>query len=146
MSGSIKSARAGASTAPTCVGLTMYQLLFFSFLLDRKSKTTITWYSASWCAKAQPVTQLFDPCPVTARQVSICFLFFFSIFSHVFRNSSSYYSIFFQVITFTFYYVFLLRNSLDKDFRKNLLKIISSICAQNLYDEVVCKKLSDKSS
>jgi len=104
---SIKSARAGASTSPTFVGPIMYQLLFFSFLLDRKSKTTITWYSASWCAKAQPVTQLSDPRPVTARQVSICFLFFFLIFSHVFRNGSSYYSIFFQVITFTFYYVFL---------------------------------------
>ena len=106
---------------------------FFSFLLDRKSKTTITWYSVSWCAKAQPVTQLSDPRPVTAKQVSICFLLFFSIFSHVFHNGSSYYSIFFQVITFTFYYVFLQRNSLDKDFRKNPLKFISSICAQNLY-------------
>ena len=80
---------------PTCVSPTMYQQLFIPpFMLDRKSKTTITWYSASWCAKAQPVTQLSDPRPVTARQVSICFLFFFSIFSHVFRNGSSYYSIF----------------------------------------------------
>ena len=46
------------------------------FMLDRKSKTTITWYRASWCATAQPVTQLSDPRSVTARQVSICFLFF----------------------------------------------------------------------
>jgi len=53
---------------------------------------------------------------------------------------------FFQIFSFTFYYVFLYRNSLDKDFRNILLKNYIEHCAYKLYDELVRKKLSETSS
>jgi len=45
-----------------------------------------------------------------------------------------------------FLYFLLCVNSLDKDFRNIVLKNYIEHCAYKLYDELVCKKLSEKSS
>ena len=117
------------------------------WIRSRKSKTTIAPYSASWRATLQPTD---CGCPAHRRDSpgNVLFCFSFLFFSSVFRDGSNYHSsfLFFQIFSFTFYYVFLNRNSLDKDFRNILLKNYIEHCAYKLYDELVRKKLSETSS
>jgi len=108
---------------------------------DRKSKTTsaIALPGARHCSRRDAAVL---PTDVTA-QVMFCFLIFFPLCSVA---AAIILALFFQIFSFTFYYVFLYRNSLDKDFRNILLKNYIEHCAYKLYDELVRKKLSETSS
>ena len=85
------------------------------------------------------------PTHVTIVQALICFLFSFFIYSLCVPYWQQAIIIIF-IIFFFFYYVFLQRNSFDTNYRRIILKSYIKYCAQKLYDELVRKKLSEKSS
>ena len=109
---------------------------------DRKSKTTsaIALPGARHCSRRDAAVL---PTDVTA-QVMFCFVFLFYFFPlcSIMVAAIILRFFFFQIFSFTFYYVFLYRNSLDKDFRNILLKNYIEHCAYKLYDELVRKKSS----
>ena len=113
--------------------------------LMAESKTTIARYRASWRAMLQPGHALSVPTHVTVVQALICFLFSFFIYSLCVPYWQQAIIIIF-IIFFFFYYVFLQRNSFDTNYRRIILKSYIKYCAQKLYDELVRKKLSEKSS
>ena len=113
---------------------------------ERKSKTAIARYSASWRATLQPARDaavLVPPNDVTAH-IMFCSLFLFYFSPPCPVNGSGYHSFYFFLGFFL--YFLLCVNSLDKDFRNIVLKNYIKHCAYKLYDELVCKKLSEKSS
>ena len=112
----------------------------------RKFKTAIARYSASWRATLPPARDaavLVPPNDVTTH-IMFCSLFLFNFFPTV---SPKWHRLsFFLFFPGFFLYFLLCVNSLDKDFRNIVRKNYIEHCAYKVYDELVCKKMSEKSS